>query len=245
MTRSAASSTGPSIVAPVITPALKSAWSLTMPRALYVVRIGTLVRRPSSASARAISRADRASVGPRADAGDDDRAPRLAEELTHVSEIASGRSHERGGQGARGRRRIEVDVNGTRPGAEDAGDDRTGQLVGLATERNRRERHRCHHRQLIDALVRDAVTLGRGDAVGDQHHWLAVEQRLRDAVDGTCHARTTRDHTRPRRTGQLTDDTRHDGRCRFGMGEHEAHAALVHRSDDVEVRTTAWHTEHQ
>ena len=48
-----------------------------------------------------------------------------------------------------------------------------------------------------------------------------------------------------RRTGQLTDDTSHDGRGRFGVGEHEAHAALVHGADDVEVRTTAWHTEHQ
>jgi hypothetical protein len=136
-----------------------------------------------------------------------------------------------------------VDRARTRP--DDAGDDRTRQIARLAAERHRRERHRRHDRELVDALVRDAVALGRTDAVGDQHHRLAVEQRLRDPVDGTCHARTTGDHTRPRRSGQLTDDTCHHSRSRLGVGKHETHAALVHRADDVEVRTTSWHTEHQ
>ena len=70
-----------------------------------------------------------APVRPRADAGDDDGAPRLAENVTHVSEVASGLANGQWGQGARRRRRIEVDVNGSRPRAEDTSDDRTWQLV--------------------------------------------------------------------------------------------------------------------
>ena len=110
---------------------------------------------------------------------------------------------------------------------------------------HRGERHRCHQGELVDALMGDAVAIGRADAVGDQHHRLAVEQRLGDAVHGARDARTTRDDARTRRTGQLTDDTSHDGGRRLGVGEHEAHAALVHRADDVEVRTTARHAEHE
>ena len=227
-----------------MTPALKPARSLTMPRALYVVRIGMSVRRPSSVERERDVAGHGAAVRPRADAGDDDRAPRVAEQVAHGREVGRGPRRRRGP----GRRTVPTDRSRRAPGPDaDRGQRATiarGSSSGSPPNATDAERRRCHQGELVDALVRDAVALGRADAVGDEHHRLAVEQRLGDAVDGARRARATRDHARSRRTGQLADDTGHDRGRRLGVGQHEAHAALVHRADDVEVRTTARHPEH-
>ena len=94
-------------------------------------------------------------------------------------------------------------------------------------------------------LVRDAVLIAHGHAVGDEHDRLPVQPGMGDAVHGAGRARAPGDDAGAGTPGEL-------GRCRghqrggaLGVGEDEPQPGRLGCADDVEVGSTTGEPEQE
>jgi hypothetical protein len=138
-------------------------------------------------------------------------------------------------------RRVDVDVHRTGPAGRGKGDDVSG-VCGQG-EPSGGLRDGCHQRWLVESLVRHAGMVGVGHAIGDQHHRLAVEQRLGRAVHGARSARAAGGDAHAGGAGELAHHAGHDGGGVLGVGEDELDAGVDGSTHHIEVRTAAGHSE--
>ena len=226
--RSAPASTGASTVAPVSSPAAQADRSDTRPLALYVVSTGQLRRssRRRSGSLRVTRTHAEREHGPRA----------AREQLDRRRDVATRAIGARLGNLRPRRVGREGDMHGAGGLLACDPDGRRAHVRGpLAADRCAPLRHGPHQRVLVEPLVRDAGALHERHCIRDQQHRLAIEQRLRDAVDGARDAGPARHDTGPRGARQLTVDTRHDRGRALAVHQHEPQPRSRTGPDQLEV----------
>ena len=87
-----------------------------------------------------------------------------------------------------------------------------------------------------------ALTLLRGDGVGDEYEGRAIKCGLRQTVNGTSQPWTTRDDRNTHSTGEFAVRARHDAGGTLAVGKNKVDATFFSCTNHLQIWSTARHT---